>query len=98
MPVVTITTRSGRSAKEKKALLDAVHQSLRDAFKIPENDRTQRLLELDPADMDPPRTEPTDTYWLRSIFLPGAAWTPNASCTRTWPTGWKGWAWSEPTS
>lgn len=68
MPVVTITTRSGRSAKEKKALLDAVHQSLRDAFKIPENDRTQRLLELDPADMEPP-PDRTDRYVLVEIDI-----------------------------
>ncbi len=46
MPIVTITAFAGRSAKEKKALFDAVHNALRHAFKIPENDRTQRLIEL----------------------------------------------------
>ncbi|WP_147819857.1 tautomerase family protein [Salidesulfovibrio onnuriiensis] len=52
MPVVTITTRTGRSPEEKKALMDAVHQSLRDAFRIPEGDRSQRLLELSPEEFD----------------------------------------------
>lgn len=46
MPVVTITIRTGRTIEEKKTLMNAVHAAMRDAFKIPEGDRSQRLIEL----------------------------------------------------
>lgn len=46
MPLVRITRRSGRPAAENKALLDAVHDSLVEAFKIPQSDRCQQLCEL----------------------------------------------------
>lgn len=46
MPVVRITTRSGKSPAYKKALLDGVHNALVQAFKIPEHDRFQTLHEL----------------------------------------------------
>jgi hypothetical protein len=46
MPLVRVSRRSGRPAAENKALLDAVHDALVEAFKIPEDDRHQQLLEL----------------------------------------------------
>jgi hypothetical protein len=46
MPIVRVSRRSGRPAAENKALLDAVHDALVEAFKIPDSDRHQQLLEL----------------------------------------------------
>ncbi len=46
MPLVKVSLLKGRSKEEKKALLDAIHAALMDAFKIPENDRTQRIFEF----------------------------------------------------
>lgn len=47
MPLVQIEVVKGRSAAEKKALFDAVHTALVATLKIPDDDRTQTLLEHD---------------------------------------------------
>jgi phenylpyruvate tautomerase PptA (4-oxalocrotonate tautomerase family) len=52
MPLVKIEIQKGKSAAYKKALLDNVHQALVDSFKIPEDDRIQRLYELDAEDFE----------------------------------------------
>jgi phenylpyruvate tautomerase PptA (4-oxalocrotonate tautomerase family) len=54
MPVVKIDTRRGLPAETKKRLLDAVHDALVIAFKIPDHDRTQRLVEHAPEDFEIP--------------------------------------------
>ena len=45
MPLVRIEILKGRSADEKQRLLDAVHASLVEAFGIPDDHRTQRIVE-----------------------------------------------------
>jgi len=59
MPLVRISRRAGHPAAENKRLLDAVHAALVDAFKIPEHDRHQQLLEIDAAyfEIPPGRSE-----------------------------------------
>jgi len=47
MPLVKIEIRKGKSREYKKALLDGVHRALVQSIKIPDNDRKQRLYELD---------------------------------------------------
>ena len=54
MPLVTITIQKTGDKTRKKALLDGVHAALVAHFKIPERDRTQRLLELEPENFDIP--------------------------------------------
>jgi phenylpyruvate tautomerase PptA (4-oxalocrotonate tautomerase family) len=49
MPLVTVTTRKGKSAQFKSAVLGAVHGALI-AAGVPEKDRFQRVLELGPDD------------------------------------------------
>jgi phenylpyruvate tautomerase PptA (4-oxalocrotonate tautomerase family) len=49
MPLVRIEIIKGRTAAERKRLLDAVHAALVEAFGIPDDDRTQRVVEHDPA-------------------------------------------------
>ena len=46
MPLTTLTMRPGRSAEEKRAILDAVHAGLVHAFRIPANDRFQYINEV----------------------------------------------------
>jgi phenylpyruvate tautomerase PptA (4-oxalocrotonate tautomerase family) len=46
MPIVKISILEGRSTSEKKKLLDIVHSSLVEAFKIPDSDRCQRICEF----------------------------------------------------
>jgi phenylpyruvate tautomerase PptA (4-oxalocrotonate tautomerase family) len=54
MPLVRIEILRGRSEAERRRLLDAVHDALVEAFGIPEDDRTQRLVEHDPGSFDIP--------------------------------------------
>ena len=49
MPLVTVTTRKGKSAQFKSAVLGAVHGALV-ASGVPEKDRFQRVLELSSDD------------------------------------------------
>lgn len=46
MPLVKISILEGGLTSEKKKLLDIVHSSLVEAFKILDHDRVQRLYEL----------------------------------------------------
>lgn len=49
MPLVTVTVKKHLDSASKSAILDAVHRSLI-AAGVPEADRFQRVLELDPDD------------------------------------------------
>jgi len=49
MPLVRVSRRAGFPAEQNKRLLDAVHAALVEAFKIPDQDRHQQLLELSAA-------------------------------------------------
>ena len=54
MPLVRIEILEGRPAPERKLLLQAVHDALVEAFQIPDDDRTQRLIEHDPENFEIP--------------------------------------------
>ena len=45
MPLVRIEVLEGRPASERARMLQAVHAALVESFGIPEDDRTQRLIE-----------------------------------------------------
>ena len=69
MPHVRIEVIAGRTSAEKRALLDAVHQSLMETLKVPDWDNNQRLLEY-PADCYdlPPGCTAKRTYIECAIF------------------------------
>lgn len=48
MPSVLIETRRRYTQAEETALMEAVHSALREAFKIPADDRTLRLVSHEP--------------------------------------------------
>lgn len=54
MPLVRIEIIRGRSLAERKRLLDVVHDALVEAFGIPDDDRTQRMIEHDPENFEIP--------------------------------------------
>lgn len=62
MPLVTLTTRKGKSGAFKAAAFDAIHSALI-ASGVPETDRFQRVLELDADDF---RFDPTYPDLARS--------------------------------
>ena len=71
MPHVRIEVIAGRTPSEKRALMDAVHQLLMEALKIPDWDNNQRLLEY-PADCYdlPPGCTAKRTY-IECTLFPG---------------------------
>jgi phenylpyruvate tautomerase PptA (4-oxalocrotonate tautomerase family) len=60
MPLVKIEMRAGKTADYKKAILDGVHQALVAAFKIPDYDRSQKIYELTPENMEIPANRTAD--------------------------------------
>jgi phenylpyruvate tautomerase PptA (4-oxalocrotonate tautomerase family) len=54
MPLVRMEIIRGRSLAERKRLLDGVHDALVEAFGIPDDDRTQRMIEHDPENFEIP--------------------------------------------
>ncbi|MGH2698173.1 MAG: tautomerase family protein [Actinomycetota bacterium] len=68
MPLVQIEVIKGRSASEKRAMFDAVHEALVEALKIPDEDRVQRLTEYDSDDFDAPSANFTI---VRITMFPG---------------------------
>lgn len=68
MPLVKISIRKGRSISEKKELLDIVHSSLVEAFKIPDKDRIQRIYEYSDDEFEIP-ADRTDKFTIIEITI-----------------------------
>lgn len=71
MPLVKISIIEGRSLSEKKRLLDAVHSSLVEAFKIPDRDRVQRIVEFKKDDFEIPQDRTGLFTIIEITILPG---------------------------
>jgi phenylpyruvate tautomerase PptA (4-oxalocrotonate tautomerase family) len=54
MPLVRVEIIRGQSLAERKRLLDGVHDAFVEAFGIPDDDRTQRMIEHDPENFEIP--------------------------------------------
>ncbi|MFX1374569.1 MAG: tautomerase family protein [Promethearchaeota archaeon] len=52
MPLVKIEIIKGKNIEHKKAILEGIHNALVKAIKIPDEDRNQRLYELEPANFE----------------------------------------------
>jgi phenylpyruvate tautomerase PptA (4-oxalocrotonate tautomerase family) len=68
VPLVRVEVRRGRSEAEKAALLESIHRVLVEALRIPDDDRTQRLIEHDPGDFEIPPGK-SDRYTLVEITM-----------------------------
>ena len=71
MPLVKVSLLKGRSIEEKKAILDAIHAALLDAFKIPENDRNQRIFEFEPENFEIPEGKTSNYILIEMDVFPG---------------------------
>ena len=71
MPLVKVSLLKGRSIEEKKAILDAIHAALIEAFKIPENDRNQRIFEFEPVNFDIPEEKTSKYTLIEIVAFPG---------------------------
>ena len=66
MPLVRIEMLAGRSADERTAILQAVHGAIVEGFEVPDDDRTQRIIEHDPVNFEIPPGR-SDRYTLIEI-------------------------------
>lgn len=71
MPLVKVSLLKGKSKEEKKALLDAIHSALMDAFKIPESDRNQRIFEFELENFDIPEEKTSNYTLIEMDVFPG---------------------------
>ena len=69
MPIVHVHLRAGRSAPEKKAILDGLHAAFVEALKVPETDRNQLLHEYAPEHFEA-RYGP-DGVFVEATVFPG---------------------------
>jgi phenylpyruvate tautomerase PptA (4-oxalocrotonate tautomerase family) len=83
MPLVKVSLLKGKSKEEKEALLNAIHAALIAAFKIPENDRNQRIFEFEPENFYIPAGK-TSNYTLIEIdVFPGRSQDAKRKLYRT---------------
>ena len=71
MPSVLVHMRKGRTAAQKRAVLDAIHESLVESFKIPAADRFGRILEFEPEDFDLPSGKTEACLVIEMTVYPG---------------------------
>jgi len=71
MPLVKVSRRAGFPAQENQRLLGAVHEALVEAFKIPDGDRHQQLLELDAARFEIPADRGAGFTLVEITAFPG---------------------------
>jgi phenylpyruvate tautomerase PptA (4-oxalocrotonate tautomerase family) len=71
MPLVRLEVRQGRSAAEKQALLDAAHAALVEALRIPDHDRTQRIVEHAREDFELPPGSSDDFVLVEVTMFAG---------------------------
>ena len=71
MPLVTIVMIKGKSKEYKKSILDAVHDSLVTAFKIPDHDRNQRIIEIQPDNFEYPKGKSENFVTIEMTVFPG---------------------------
>lgn len=71
MPLVTITLCEGKTAAFKKGLLQAVHDALVAAFKIPDHDRNQRIIEIREENFEIPPDRTENFLTIEMTVFPG---------------------------
>jgi phenylpyruvate tautomerase PptA (4-oxalocrotonate tautomerase family) len=71
MPLVTITIMKGKSKEFKKAILAEVHEALVVAFKIPDHDRNQRIIEIEPENFECPVGNTEHFITIEATVFPG---------------------------
>jgi len=71
MPLVTVTMLKGKPKDYKKSILDVVHSSLMTAFKIPDHDRNQRIIEIDLDNYEYPSGKSDNYITIEMTIFPG---------------------------
>ena len=71
MPLVTVTMIKGRPTGFRKSILDVIHASLVTAFKIPDHDRYQRIIEIDAENYEYPSGKSDYFMTIEMTVFPG---------------------------
>jgi phenylpyruvate tautomerase PptA (4-oxalocrotonate tautomerase family) len=71
MPLITIVMIKGKSKEYKKSILNAVHDSLVTAFKIPDHDRNQRIIEIEPDNLEYSQGKSENFVTIEMTVFPG---------------------------
>jgi phenylpyruvate tautomerase PptA (4-oxalocrotonate tautomerase family) len=71
VPLVTISVVSGWSPAEKRAISDAVHAALVEAFRIPEDDYNHRIAEYAALDFIRPAGRSARSVLIEMTVFPG---------------------------
>ena len=83
MPHVRIEIVKGRSLEERRRLLQAVHDALMDAFGIPDDDRTQRIVEHEPENFEIPPGSSNRYTLIEITAFPGRSAEAKRNLYRT---------------
>ena len=71
MPLVKVEIFQDKRPEYKKAILDGIHAALTAAFKIPDDDRNQRLYELDSAHFEKRSNKSSDFTIIEITIFKG---------------------------
>jgi phenylpyruvate tautomerase PptA (4-oxalocrotonate tautomerase family) len=71
VPHVRIEIVKGRSLQERRRLFQAVHDALMEAFRIPDDDRTQRIIEHEPENFEIPPGSSNHYTLIEITAFPG---------------------------
>lgn len=71
MPIAKLSMIKGRSADEKHEIIECIHRSLMDSFKIPEDDKNFRILEFKEEDFILPPGKSTKYLLIEITVFPG---------------------------
>jgi phenylpyruvate tautomerase PptA (4-oxalocrotonate tautomerase family) len=71
MPHVQIEIVKGRSLEERQQLFQAVHDALMETFRIPDDDRTQRIVEHEPENFEIPPGSSSRYTLIEITAFPG---------------------------
>lgn len=71
MPLVRVEIIKGRSPERRSLVLDAVHAALVETLAIPDEDRTARLVEHEPADFHLDAGRSQDYTLVEITMFPG---------------------------
>ena len=83
MPHVRIEIVKGRSLEERRRLLQAVHDALMEAFRSPDDDRTQRIVEHEPENFEIPPGSSNHYTLIEITAFPGRSAEAKRNLYRT---------------
>jgi phenylpyruvate tautomerase PptA (4-oxalocrotonate tautomerase family) len=83
MPLVKVEILKGKSHEYKKALLNAIHQAMVTTLKVPEDDRIQRLYEIELDNFEYPKYKTENFILIELTIFKGRSYETKKSLYKT---------------